>query len=99
MTTRLVVRVHPGARRTGLEGWMADGTLKLSVSEAPEAGRANQAVVRLVAESLGVSTAQVVVAQGAGSRSKTLEIEGLDQNEVKVRLERAMEHGIDRRNR
>ena len=95
MTVRLAVRVHPGARRSGLEGWMGDGSLKLSVAAAPEGGRANLAVVRLVAESLGVTPAQVHVTRGASSRAKTLEIEGLEESEVRVRLERALENGTE----
>ena len=44
MSVRLRVRVHPGARRPGLVGRLADGSVKLAVAEPPEGGRANRAV-------------------------------------------------------
>ncbi len=91
MTARLLVRVHPGARRNAIRGWLADGVLKLEVTAAPEAGRANQAVCALIAKALGVGRRQVTVARGETSRSKQLEVEGIEAAELKRRLERAME--------
>ena len=48
-TTRLRVRVSPGAGRTALVGRHGDAW-KVRVTEAPERGRANEAVLRLLAE-------------------------------------------------
>lgn len=93
MSARLELRVQPGAPRTGLRGRMADGTLKVAVAAPPEGGRANEAVVELVAELLGVARRQVRVARGASSRSKSLEIEGLAPEEVGRRIERALAGG------
>ncbi len=94
MSARLAVRVHPGARRPGLAGWMDDGTLKVAVAAPPEGGRANAAVVALLAAALGVPRRQVSVARGASSRGKTIEIDGLDGAEVRRRLDAALEeHG------
>lgn len=91
MTARLAVRVHPGAQRNAIRGWQADGTLKLEVTAAPEAGRANQAVCALVARAVGVGRRQVTVARGETSRSKQIEIEGIETAELKRRIERALE--------
>jgi uncharacterized protein (TIGR00251 family) len=88
--TRLAVRVQPGAPREAIAGWMDDGTLKLTVSAPPEGGRANQAVVALLATALGIKARQVVVARGASSRRKTIEIDGLDEAEVRRRLDAAL---------
>ncbi len=88
-TVRLRVRVHPGARRPGVVGRMADGSLKVAVAEAPEAGRANRAVEALLAGALEVGRAQVRVVGGAAARVKQVEIEGLDEAEVERRLARA----------
>ncbi len=90
MTARLAVRVHPGARRAGLAGWREDGALKLAVAAPPEGGRANEAVVELIADTLGVARRQVTVARGGSSRSKTVEIEGLDEAEVRRRVDAAL---------
>jgi uncharacterized protein len=86
---RLQVRVHPGARRPGLVGRMADGSLKVAVAEAPEGGRANRAVEELLAESLGLGRGRVKVVSGATSRRKQVEIEGLDEAELERRIARA----------
>jgi len=86
VTTRLRVRVRPGARRTGLTGWMSDGTLKLEVGAPPEEGRANREVVTLLAGVLGVRESAVRVMRGQGSRGKVIEVEGLDSAEVRLRI-------------
>jgi hypothetical protein len=90
---RLNLRVQPGAKRERLIGRMADGTLKLSVTAVPEAGRANEAVTRLIAAALQVDARQVTVARGVASRSKVIEIAGLDDAEVQRRIEAALNDG------
>lgn len=90
MPVRLQVRVHPGARRPGLVGRLADGSLKVAVAEAPEGGRANRAVETLVAGALSLRRAQVRVVVGAAARLKQIEIEGLDAAEVERRIVEAL---------
>ena len=87
---RIAVRVHPGARRDALVDRLANGEWKVAVSAPPEDGRANAAVVELVAELLGVKRGQVVVARGASSRAKTIEITGLETGEAERRLAAAL---------
>lgn len=88
MSTRVRVRANPGASRDAVLGRMADGCWKLSVTAVAEEGRANRALERLLARTLGVSAVRVVM--GHGSRSKLVEVEGLDAAEVERRLERAV---------
>lgn len=90
MTSRLAVRVQPGARRSGLKGRLADGTLQVAVTAPPEGGRANLAVAEVLAGALGLRPRQVTVARGATSRAKVIEIEGLGPDEVQRRLARAL---------
>jgi uncharacterized protein len=90
---RLNVRVQPGARLERLVGWMADGTLKLAVAAPPEGGRANAAVTKFLGLSLGVDARTVTVTRGRSSRSKVVEIAGLDEAEVRRRIEEALTHG------
>ena len=80
------MRVHPGARRDRVVGRLADGTLKLEVTARPTDGRANEAVVRLLAERLGIPRARVRVARGHTSRGKVVEIEGMSERDVTERL-------------
>jgi uncharacterized protein YggU (UPF0235/DUF167 family) len=83
---RLSVRVHPGARHEALVGRRDNGEWKLAVSDPPEGGRANEAVVKLVASLLGLKPRQVSVARGLSSRAKQIEVEGLTLLEAERRL-------------
>ena len=56
------------------------------MSAPPVDGAANDALVRLVAKALGCAPSAVRIASGAGARTKLLEIEGLDEAEVRARL-------------
>jgi hypothetical protein len=95
MTAALRLRVQPGARRSGAVGWMADGTLKLSVSEPPEDGRANRAVEALLATMLGVKAGAVRVVRGHGARSKVVAVDGMDDRTVRARVAAAMARDAD----
>ena len=90
MTARLRVRVHPGARRPGLAGRLADGSVKVAVAEAPEGGRANRAVEAALAAALGLARSRVRVVGGAAARLKQVEIEGLDGPETERRITAAL---------
>ncbi len=85
------MRVQPGARRDALLGRLETGEWKLAVTAPPEDGRANEAVVELVAGLLGVKRRQVTVARGQSSRGKQLEVTGLDADEAARRLAAALE--------
>jgi uncharacterized protein (TIGR00251 family) len=88
--TMLSVRVQPGAPRAGLKGWRADGALQLAVSAPPEDGKANRAVLELLADVLGIGVRALRVQRGAGSKSKWIEIEGLGGGEVRKRIDQAL---------
>jgi len=87
-TARLRLHVVPGARRAGVVGRHGDGW-KVRVTAAPERGKANDAVVRLVAATLGLPRAAVAIVSGHGTRDKTLEISGADRDSVEAALESA----------
>lgn len=84
---RLAVKVAPKAARNALNGWMGD-TLKISVTTAPEKGKANQAVIELLAEALRLPKSALAVVRGQTSTQKLIEIHGLDEAEVWRRLGR-----------
>jgi hypothetical protein len=71
------VKVTPNARRTVLEP-AGDGTWVAHLQAPPVDGKANEALVRLVAEHFGVRRSQVRLRSGATARRKRLEIDGLD---------------------
>lgn len=76
----LLVRVTPNAGRNAIEGVEIrdDGTavLRIRVSAVPDKGRANAAVVALLAKALGVAKSSVSVVSGETSRLKTLAVAG-----------------------
>ena len=84
-SVRVSLRVSPGASRTEIVGRHGDGW-KVRVTAAAERGKANDAVVRLLADTLGVQPDDVSVVAGLASRDKVVEISGLDQAEVRRRL-------------
>jgi len=77
---RLAIRLTPRARRDAIEGAVreADGqtSLRVAVSAPPVDGKANEALIALVADSLGVTKGAVSVAAGAGGRRKLLFVNG-----------------------
>ncbi len=87
-TTRLRLRVSPGATRTELAGRHGDAW-KVRVSAAPERGRANDAVVDLIAERLRLPRAAVSLVSGRTSRDKVIELRGLSPIEAERRLGQA----------
>lgn len=82
---RLAVKVSPKASRNAINGWLGDA-LKISVTVAPERGKANTAVEALLAEALDVAKGCVSVVGGHTQSRKLIEITGLDGEELRSRL-------------
>jgi uncharacterized protein len=83
--TRLRLRVVPGARDSGVVGRHGEAW-KVRVKAPPERGRANDAAVRLLAETLRIAPESVTLVAGHGSRDKVVEVAGLDRAEAERRL-------------
>jgi len=81
----LRVRVTPRSSRDEIAGWQ-EGVLRVRVQAPPVGGRANEALVRLLAEALGVARSAVQVVRGQRGRDKTVRVVGLEEAEVKKRL-------------
>lgn len=88
--TSLRLRVVPGANRPGIVGRHGDAW-KVRVSAPPEDGRANDAVLDLVARALDVARRDVSLASGASSRDKVVLLEGVSDEVVDARLAEAAE--------
>jgi uncharacterized protein (TIGR00251 family) len=83
---RFRVHVTPASRHEEIVGWHG-GSLRVKVRARPEKGRANQAVLRLLARRLGVAPANLSIVHGAASRDKLVEVQGLSEEELRVRLD------------
>jgi uncharacterized protein len=89
-STRLRLRVVPGARKPGLAGRYGEAW-KIRVAALPERGAANEAVLELVAGLLQVPPRTVRLVSGQASRDKIVVVEGLSPVETEARLEQATE--------
>ena len=87
-TTRLRVRVSPGARSNAVLGRHGEGW-KVRVTAAPVGGKANDAVLRLLAERLDLPGKSLTLVSGPSSRDKIVELHGIDTAEAERRLARS----------
>lgn len=88
--SNLPIRLQPGAAVDRVENWEADAegrrVLKVRVRARPIDGEANDALIRLLAKSLGVSKSSVTVVRGGQSRSKMVVVDGLDDETQGARI-------------
>ena len=82
---RITVRLSPRAAREGISG-ERDGALLVRVTAPPVGGAANDAMMRLLAKTLHVPKGAVRIVSGATTRTKAVEVRGLDESQVRVRL-------------
>ncbi|MEZ4333098.1 MAG: DUF167 family protein [Myxococcota bacterium] len=87
---RIALKVVPGSTREGVAGWLGEA-LKVRVRAPAEDGRANAAVLRVVAAALDLPIDAVRIHAGGASPRKTLEIDGLTLDEVRARIDAALD--------
>ena len=86
MSTTLRVHLTPRSARDEVLG-LEDDVLRARVAAPPVEGRANEALLRLLSEALGVPKSSLCIVRGQRSREKLVAVEGLDVAEVRRRLE------------
>lgn len=79
------IKAKPAAKRNGITGEHA-GALRVSVTTAPEQGKANEAIVRVLADSLEIKRSQIEIVKGMASPNKYVEVLGLSLDELRERL-------------
>ena len=82
---RFAVRVQPRSARVGVDGAHGDA-LRVRVQAPPVDGAANDAVIEVLADALGVARRAVRIIAGDASRSKVVEVAGLTEREMRARL-------------
>ena len=80
-TVALKVRVIPGASASTVAGWLGD-RLKVRVSAPPERGKANAAVIKLLAAELHLEKKALSIASGSTSQNKVVEIQGVTMQDI-----------------
>ena len=79
---RISLKVVPGSSRDEVAGWLGD-SLKVKVKAPPEKGRANEAVIALLADRLGVDASSIAVVSGHGSPAKIVAVDGMDEEAIR----------------
>jgi len=80
------VRAQPGARKNAVTGVHA-GQLRVSVTQAPEKGKANLALVEVLAEALQVPRSKISLVSGATTSQKKFCVVGVDLASIRERIE------------
>ena len=75
----------PGSGKPGVVGRYGEAW-KLRVTAPPERGKANEATLDLLADTLGLATTELRLLSGHASRDKTVEVSGLTTDEAERRL-------------
>lgn len=84
-STRVRLRVSPGSGRAEIVGRYGDGW-KVRVTAAPEQGRANDAVLKLLADALSVPRERLTIVSGHSGRDKIVELTGVGPGLIERRL-------------
>lgn len=78
----LKLHVTPRSSRNEITGWR-DDVLCVRLTAPPVEGAANAALLKFVADALGIRKSQVTLISGKTSREKTLKITGLSESDVR----------------
>jgi uncharacterized protein (TIGR00251 family) len=82
---RILVRLQPRASKNEVTG-ERDGKVCVRVTAPPVDGKANQALIKLVAGRTGIARGRVSIVRGETSRDKLLEIDGATGPEIRAKL-------------
>jgi hypothetical protein len=86
----LPVRAKPGARRNSIEA-IHDNQLRVAVTAAAEKGKANRAIIALLAKTLGLPKSSFEIIAGATSSQKRVLIRGIEPARIRESIERLLE--------
>ncbi len=81
----IAVKVVPRASQSRVEGWQGDA-LKVRLTAPPVEGKANAALIALLAKALGIRAGNVDIIGGETARTKRVRITGLSAADIKTRL-------------
>ncbi|WP_150428154.1 DUF167 domain-containing protein [Dechloromonas sp. CZR5] len=79
----LTLHIQPGARKTEFAGLHGDA-LKIRLAAPPVDGKANEALLKFIADTLGMAKTAVSLKSGSTSRRKVLELKGVDRAAIET---------------
>ncbi len=89
----LPVKAQPGASSAGIRG-AHNGALKVAVTQVAEKGKANDAIVQVLAQALGVKRSQIELCSGATDRNKIFLIRGMTNDTLQARIAELVERKV-----
>ncbi len=81
------VRIVTRAQKNEIVGIQDDGSLKIRLTAAPTDGQANDALIKFLAERLGVPEKAIEIVAGKEKRDKWVSVEGISTGELEARLQ------------
>lgn len=84
--TRLTLKVVPGSSRNVITGWLGDA-LKVRVTQPPENGKANKAVISLLATALDIPAKHISICTGHTASTKVIEVQGISNAELRTKID------------
>ena len=88
------VKAFPGSKSNGLKG-VHDALLKVAVTAAPEKGKANKAIIAVLAQTLGLKKNQLSIVSGATASRKQIVVQEIALEELRRRIAAATTHVDD----
>lgn len=85
--TTITIRVIPRAKKSEISQVLDDGTIKIRLTAPPVEGKANQALVRFLADVFGISPSNIEIISGKKGRKKIVQIEGINEKTARSMIE------------
>jgi uncharacterized protein (TIGR00251 family) len=86
-TAILVIRVTPRAKRDEIGQLMEDGTIKVRLTAPPVEGKANDALLKFLAQVFHIPVNRLKLLSGITGRNKRVQVEGLNAEEAWERVQ------------
>ena len=86
IVTRIAVKVNAAASVNAIRGWQ-DRCLRVSLVTVAERGKANAALIAMLAKALGIAKSDIAILRGEHAARKMLAVTGLSEAGIIARLE------------
>lgn len=84
----ITVFARPNSRKESINLDSDGKTLVVSVSEQPERGKANKAILKHIAKWLGTTTSNITLIQGSASTTKKIRVDGINEAEFRAAVQK-----------
>ena len=85
--TTLKIRVIPRAKKNQISQVLDDGSVKIRLTAPPVDGKANQALIKLLADKFGISSSDIEIISGKKGRQKVVLIKGINEKAARLMIE------------